>query len=170
MKRLAMVCVLSVLAAAMVFGQEEESGEQGPAGQQGPSGEQGPTGQQGPSGEQGPTGQQGPSGEQGPTGQQGPSGEQGEVLEAEFPNQIWTYDLLEDVSASGQQQVLFVVDEFTHECLAFEGVDSLEQTIQVLNTLVAHHGTPQFLRNHKNPEFVAPTLQDWLVANGIQAF
>ena len=39
-------------------------------------------------------------------------------LRAERPNDVWSYDFIEDRTHNGRKYRMLLIDEFTHECLA----------------------------------------------------
>jgi hypothetical protein len=50
-------------------------------------------------------------------------------LRAERPNQVWSYDFVEDRTHDGRKyRMLNVIDEFTHECLAIRVARKLKAT------------------------------------------
>jgi putative transposase len=92
-------------------------------------------------------------------------------LQATRPGQIWAYDFVEDVLASGRPfKVLTVMDEFTREGLALDvaHTTSAERVIGVLAALFAQHGAPSYLRSDNGAEFVAHAVQLWLRDSGVQ--
>ena len=66
-------------------------------------------------------------------------GPKGEVaLRAERPNQVWTYDFLEDRTEDGKKlRILTVLDEYTRECLSITVDTSItaDKVIMVLEWL-----------------------------------
>ena len=94
------------------------------------------------------------------------------VLPARLANHVWAYDFVYDACASGEQiKCLTIVDEFTHECLAIDvagGIRS-KRVIEVLERLIAIHGTPMYLRSDNGPEFVSRAILKWLADSGIAA-
>lgn len=91
-------------------------------------------------------------------------------LQAEFPNQVWTYDFMEDATADGRKlRILTVVDEFTRECLAIVVARQFPSAavIPVLARLFAARGRPAFMRSDNGSEFIAHALCAWLYAQAI---
>jgi transposase InsO family protein len=85
--------------------------------------------------------------------------------QAQYPNQVWTYDFLYDQTEDGRRlKLLPVVDEYTRECLALEVQRRMEaeDVIGVLECLFAVRGAPAYLRSDNGPEFVARRIQAWL--------
>ena len=72
-------------------------------------------------------------------GEEPEDGAQGEVaLRAERPNQVWTYDFLEDRTEDGKKlRILTVLDEYTRECLSITVDTSItaDKVIMVLEWL-----------------------------------
>ena len=70
-------------------------------------------------------------------------GPKGEVaLRAERPNQVWTYDFLEDRTEDGKKlRILTVLDEYTRECLSI----TVDKVIMVLEWVFLSRGAPEHL-------------------------
>ncbi len=86
------------------------------------------------------------------------------LLRAERPNEMWALDYQYDQTGDGRMlRFLNVVDEFTREALAMQVGRSItaEQTVSVLDDLVARRGCPQNLRCDNGPELTAHALRDW---------
>jgi putative transposase len=93
------------------------------------------------------------------------------LLEATRPNQVWSYDFVQDSCANGQRlKILTVTDEFTRESLAVEVETRLRASgvLKVLARLMAVRGAPEALRSDNGPEFVAQAVQRWLGARQVQ--
>ena len=85
-------------------------------------------------------------------------------LRAERPNELWAIDYQYDQTADGRMlRSLNVVDEFTREALAIGVGRSItaDQTVTVLDGLVAERGAPQNLRCDNGPELTAHALRGW---------
>ena len=85
--------------------------------------------------------------------------------QAEYPNHVWTYDILFDRLADGRPfKTLSVLDEFTRECLGIWVATSIlaEDVIAFLSTIFQRRTTPVFLRSDNGSEFTAEALQAWL--------
>ncbi|HPD07174.1 MAG TPA: IS3 family transposase [Candidatus Bipolaricaulis sp.] len=99
-------------------------------------------------------------------------GPKGEVtLRPERPNQLWTYDFLEDRTEDGKKlRILTVLDEYTRECLNITVGTSIpaDKVIGILDWLFLTRGVPEHLRSDNGPEFVARAVQGWLNENGCQ--
>ncbi len=77
---------------------------------------------------------------------------------------MWALDYQYDQTGDGRMlRFLNVVDEFTREALAMQVGRSItaEQTVSVLDDLVARRGCPQNLRCDNVPELTAHALRDW---------
>ena len=88
-------------------------------------------------------------------------------VQAQRPQQVWSYDFIFDATQSGTRlKMLTVDDDFTRECLAIEVATTLPsaKVIAVLTGWVAKHGAPQYLRSDNGPEFIATVLQAWLAS------
>lgn len=87
------------------------------------------------------------------------------VLKAEYPNHVWSYDFKFDVTEDGNQlKFLVVIDEFTRRCLKIRVGRSCRSTevIKSLGQLFSKHGMPTLLRSDNGPEFIAEAIQKWL--------
>lgn len=85
--------------------------------------------------------------------------------QAEYPNHVWTYDILFDRLADGRPfKTLSVLDEFTRECLGILVATSIlsEDVIAFLAGILQQRNTPVFLRSDNGSEFTAEAVQDWL--------
>jgi transposase InsO family protein len=85
--------------------------------------------------------------------------------QAEYPNHVWTYDILSDRLAEGRPfKTLSVLDEFTRECLGILVATSIlaEDVIAFLDKILQQRSTPVFLRSDNGSEFTAASVQDWL--------
>jgi len=94
----------------------------------------------------------------------------GSVLEkAAHRNQVWSYDFMEDRTASGNRlKLLNIVDEYTREGLRVRvdrRIDS-DKVIDSLRTLFAERGAPAYLRSDNGPEFIAHRVKEWLTKRG----
>ncbi|MEX2489483.1 MAG: IS3 family transposase [Pseudomonadales bacterium] len=92
-------------------------------------------------------------------------GPQGELLKAEYPNHVWTYDFVMDASLDGRRlKFLTVADEFTRRGLTITCGRSLtaRDVQRILSRLFAEHGKPDYLRSDNGPEFLAQELRVWL--------
>lgn len=90
--------------------------------------------------------------------------------QAEYPNHVWSYDILFDRLAEGQSfKTLSILDEFTRECPAILAAPSIlaEDVIALLSSVIAVRGAPAFLRSDNGSEFTAEGVQAWLEQNHI---
>ena len=87
-----------------------------------------------------------------------------ERLRAERPGHVWAFDFQFDQTADGHVlKLLNVVDEFTREALVMHVDRSItaDQTVAVLQRLVAQRGAPTHIRCDNGPEMTAHALIDW---------
>jgi putative transposase len=98
----------------------------------------------------------------------------GQPCKAEYPNQVWAYDFLEDRSDGGatggrKLRILTVEDEFTRQCLAIEVEYRMNAQFvaKTLLRLFEEHGAPQFVRSDNGPEFIAKSLMRTLASQGV---
>ena len=85
--------------------------------------------------------------------------------QAEYPNHVWTYDILFDRLAEGRPfKTLSVLDKFTRECRGILVATSIlaEDVIAFLNEVMKKHSAPVFLRSDNGSEFTAEAVQTWL--------
>lgn len=85
--------------------------------------------------------------------------------QAEYPNHVWTYDLLFDRLAEGRPfKTLSVLDEFTRECLGILVATTIhaEEVIAFLEGILQKRSAPVFLRSDNGSEFTAEAVQTWL--------
>jgi putative transposase len=84
------------------------------------------------------------------------------------PGHLWALDFQHDATTDGRElKFLNVVDEFTREALAVQ-VDrtiDADQTVEVLERLVAERGAPANLRADNGPELTARALREWCEAS-----
>ena len=86
-------------------------------------------------------------------------------LRAEYPNHVWSYDIVFDRTHDGRPlRMLTVVDEFTRECLAIKVERSIrsEEVLECLADLFLLRGTPAYLRSDNGAEFIATAVREWL--------
>jgi len=91
---------------------------------------------------------------------------------AEHPNQVWSYDFVEDRTESGRKlRVLTIVDEFTRRCLEVEVEHRMNAKFvaRTLVSLFARHGPPMFIRSDNGSEFIAKFLMRVLSIHGVAA-
>ena len=91
---------------------------------------------------------------------------------AEYPNQVWAYDFVEDRTETGRKlRILTVEDEFTRECVTVEVEHrmSAKFVAQILLRLFAERGVPRFVRSDNGPEFIARHLMRVLAVAGVEA-
>jgi putative transposase len=85
--------------------------------------------------------------------------------QAEYPNHVWTYDILFDRLADGRQfKTLSILDEFTRECLGIWVATSIlaQDVIAFVAAILQKRAAPVFLRSDNGSEFTAELVQTWL--------
>lgn len=90
--------------------------------------------------------------------------------QAEYPNHVWTYDILFDRLADGRPfKTLSVLDEFTRECQGILVATSIlaEDVIAFLDEIMKKRSSPVFLRSDNGSEFTAETVQNWLAEKNV---
>ena len=91
---------------------------------------------------------------------------------AEYPNQVWAYDFVEDRTEPGRKlRILTVVDEFTRECVGVEVEHRMnaKSVAATLTRLFEGRGTPRFVRSDNGPEFIAKFLMRVFAVHGVAA-
>ena len=99
--------------------------------------------------------------------QYGPKGEV--VSKAEYPNHVWTYDILQDRTERGNRlRILTVLDEYTRECLAICVGRSIcaRTVVENLKWLFMDRGAPEHIRSDNGAEFIAKAVQEWPAESG----
>ena len=91
-------------------------------------------------------------------------------LQAAYPNQVWTYDFMQDAAAGRKMRLSTIVDAFTRERAEITVARSIpaQTVIASLARWFAERGAPAYLRSDHGPEFVAAAVQDWLKGCGVQ--
>jgi transposase InsO family protein len=90
--------------------------------------------------------------------------------QAEYPNHVWTYDILFDRLANGTQfKTLSILDEFTRECVGILVATSIlaQDVTAFLSTILKSRPAPVFLRSDNGSEFTAHAVQVWLEDNQV---
>lgn len=90
--------------------------------------------------------------------------------QAEYPNHVWTYDILFDRLADGRFfKTLSILDEFTRECLGIRIATSIlsQDVIAFLSAILPQRSAPVFLRSDNGSEFTADSVQIWLEQNKV---
>jgi len=90
--------------------------------------------------------------------------------QAEYPNHVWTYDILFDRLANGKQfKTLSILDEYTRECLGILVAHSIlaQDVITFLKAILKDRPAPAFLRSDNGSEFTAQSVQAWLEQNNV---
>nr|WP_114385284.1 IS3 family transposase [Methylorubrum zatmanii] len=90
-------------------------------------------------------------------------------LRPERRDHVWSYDFVEARTHDGRKvRMLNVIDEFTRECLAIRVARKLKavDVIDVLSDLFILRGVPEHVRSDNGPEFVAKSVQAWIMGVG----
>ena len=93
------------------------------------------------------------------------------LSKAQYPNHVWSYDLVSDQTACGRRiRCLTVIDEFTRYGLSIYTSRSITSghVKSVLKDLFAKWGPPVCIKSDNGPEFVAKKIQDWLPKAGVK--
>jgi len=88
-------------------------------------------------------------------------------LRANRPGHLWALDFQHDATTDGRElKFLNIVDEFTREALAVEVERTIDadQTVAVVERLVAERGVPANVRADNGPELTARVLREWCEA------
>lgn len=91
-------------------------------------------------------------------------------LQAERPNDVWSYDFVAArTEDGGALRILNVVDEFTRRCVGCRVARSIGSVdvVDELDRLFALHGRPRLLRSDNGREFIAANLAGWLTEHGV---
>lgn len=86
-------------------------------------------------------------------------------------NHVWTWDFIADATIrGGALKMLTILDEHTRECHVLWADRALkaQDVLRWLQTAIAEHGAPEYLRSDNGPEFIARIVQQWLRENRIQ--
>ena len=86
-------------------------------------------------------------------------------LRPEYPNQVWSYDFVEDRLSNGTRlRWLNIIDEYSRKCIFSSPRKSWKHMdiIETLSGLFLFHGTPEYLRSDNGSNFTANALREWL--------
>ena len=92
-------------------------------------------------------------------------------LRPQCQNHIWSVDFVHDKLSSGRPyKMLTVLDEYTREALSVtvQAKMGAADVLEVLYRLILKHGKPEHIRSDNGREFIAGSLQDWLIKVGIK--
>jgi len=92
-------------------------------------------------------------------------------LRAEYPNHVWSYDIVFDRTHDGRPlRILVIVDEYTRECLSIDVARRLtsEDVLYRLGNLFVKRGAPAYVRSDNGPEFTATAVRKWLQRLNVQ--
>ncbi len=91
---------------------------------------------------------------------------------AEYPNQVWAYDFVEDRTETGRKlRILTIEDEFARECVGVEVEHRMNAKFvaMTLLKLFKDRGVPRHIRSDNGPEFIARFLMRVLAIHGVEA-
>jgi putative transposase len=92
------------------------------------------------------------------------------ALQAEGPNDVWSYDFVAARTEDGLPlRILNVVDEFTRRsvgCRVARHIGAPDVAAE-LDELFSRHGRPRLIRSDNGREFIAAGLADWLKERGV---
>jgi len=94
-----------------------------------------------------------------------------QLSKAEYPNHVWSYDIVSDQTACGKRlRCLTVIDEYTRYGLAIHVGRSItaNDIKRVLQELFFKHGVPGCLKSDNGPEFVSKKIQSWLKKSDVK--
>ena len=92
-------------------------------------------------------------------------------LRPHHPNHIWSIDFVHDKLSNGRSyKMLTVLDEYTRQALCVEVTARMgsAEVLEALYPLLLKHGKPEYIRSDNGPEFIAASLQEWLVKSGVK--
>ncbi len=93
------------------------------------------------------------------------------LSKANYPNHVWSYDLVSDQTACGRRiRSLTVIDEYTRYGLAIYTSRSITSghVKRVLSELFDQWGPPVCIKSDNGPEFIAKSVQEWLDKAGVK--
>jgi hypothetical protein len=96
----------------------------------------------------------------------------GVPCKAEYPNHVWAYDFVEDITETGRKlRILTIADEFTRECVTVEVEHRMNAKFVAgaLQKCFGARGVPSFIRSDNGPEFVAKFLMKFMAMHGAAA-
>jgi putative transposase len=86
-------------------------------------------------------------------------------------NESWAMDFVSDQLYNGRRfRTLTIVDTFSRECLAIHVGQAIQGTdvVNVLDTLQATRGKPEYIRVDNGPEFISKALDFWAYQEGVR--
>lgn len=94
-----------------------------------------------------------------------------QLSKAEYPNHVWSYDIVSDQTACGKRlRCLTVIDECTRYGLTVSAGRSITSGYvkRILQELFVKWGVPTCLKSDNGPEFIAKDIQEWLAETGVK--
>jgi transposase InsO family protein len=92
-------------------------------------------------------------------------------LKPQYQNHVWSIDFVHDKLSNGRAyKKLTVLDEYTREglCVTVRPKMNADEVLQTLYQLLMRKGKPEYIRSDNGPEFIAASLQHWLIKFGIK--
>lgn len=92
-------------------------------------------------------------------------------LRPHYPNHIWSIDFVHDKLSNGRSyKMLTVLDEYTREalCVTVRLKMNADDVLEALYQLMMKKGKPEYIRSDNGPEFIAVSLQHWLIKVGVK--
>lgn len=94
-----------------------------------------------------------------------------QLSKAEYPNHVWSYDIVSDQTACGKRfRCLTVIDEYSRYGLTIYAGRSITSghVKRVLQELFAQWCIPTCIKSDNGPEFIAKDIQKWLQEAGVK--
>ena len=102
----------------------------------------------------------------------GSASEGTQLLRANHPNHVWSYDFVFDETEGGRRlKWLAICDEFTRESVALEVERNMtaQDVLRILDQAVQERGcAPKFIRSDNGPEFIAKAVVNWVGESGFE--
>lgn len=107
-----------------------------------------------------------------PKRRRGGTEEGSQMLRANAPNQVWSYDFVFDETEDGRRlKWLPISDEFTRENVALEVERTMtaQDVVRILDQAVEERGcVPAYIRSDNGPEFIARAVVEWVARRGFK--
>jgi len=85
-------------------------------------------------------------------------------LRPTYRHHVWSYDVVADRTHDGRPFRIFILGEYTRECLASVVARQIRShdVLLILAELLLSRGIPTHIRSDNGPEFIARKLRQWL--------